>query len=55
MGRKLMSNKALYTSRHPAFGFGLSVRLFDAGRHPHVIVRAAVGELGRSAKSPTIL
>jgi hypothetical protein len=42
-----MPNKTLHTNRRPALDFGLSVGLFDTWRHHHVIVRAAVGELGR--------
>ena len=41
------SNKALHTNRRPALGFGLSVGFFDAAWRHRVIVRAAVGELGR--------
>jgi hypothetical protein len=40
-------NKTLHTNRRPALDFGLSCELFEAGRPHHVIVRAAVGELGR--------
>ena len=43
-------NKTLHTNRRPALGFGLSIWFFDAARRHHVIVWAAVGELGRSAK-----
>ena len=39
-------NKSLHTNRRPALGFGLSIRLFAADWRHHVIVRAAVGELG---------
>ena len=44
-------NKTLHTNRRPALGFGLSAGLFGTGRPHHVILRAAVGELGRSAAS----
>lgn len=40
-------NKTLQTNRRPALGFGLSVGFFNVGRPDHVIVWAAVGELGR--------
>ena len=40
-------NKTLHTNRRPALGFGLSIRLFGIGCCHDVIVRAAVGELGR--------
>ncbi len=43
----IVPNKALHTNRRPALGFGLSTGLFDDGRPDPVIVRAAVGELGR--------
>ncbi len=42
-------NKTLHTNRRPALGFGLSVGFFDTARPDHVFVKAAVGELGRSA------
>jgi hypothetical protein len=40
------SNKTLHTNRRPALGFVLSTGLLDAGQPHHVIVRAAVGEIG---------
>ena len=40
-------NQALHTNRRPALGFGLSAGLFEAWRRHHIIVWAAVGELGR--------
>ncbi|MDA1277793.1 MAG: hypothetical protein O2960_27670 [Verrucomicrobia bacterium] len=43
-------HKTLHTNRRPALGFGLSAGLFEARRRHHIIVRAAVGELGRSLK-----
>ena len=44
-----MPNKTLHTNRRPALGFGLSYGLLRVGRPYRVIVRAAVGELGRWA------
>jgi len=40
-------NKTLHTNRRPAIGFGLSVGFLNTSFRHHVIVRAAVGELGR--------
>ena len=41
------ANNALRTNHRPSLGFGLSFGLLYAGEHNHVIVRAALGELGR--------
>jgi hypothetical protein len=40
-------NKTLHTNRRPALGFDLSGGMFVVGWTHHVILRAAVGELGR--------
>ena len=45
-------NKTLHTNCRPGLGFGLGIGLFNTDRRPHVIVRAAVGELGSSKKFP---
>ena len=50
--KKELPNKTLHTNRRPALGFGLSTRLFDTCRCHHVIVRAAVAELGSAARAP---
>jgi len=44
---KMSPNKTLHTNRRPALGFSLSSGLSDVPRPHHVLVRAAVGELGR--------
>ena len=50
----LTPNKTLHTNRRPAHGFGLSAGLFDTCRRHQVVVRAAVGELGRYALNSSV-